>query len=129
MKTYRTLAFVALFFALISAAWLWGYEKGSRDTADRESDAWEALIASGWLSGYTHRLDRWAESVTHEVAIHAVEDYRKEYEHFVTASEKISSESPADWLMDNHKQSKMRPDELKDLVETYQKRAATKTTK
>ena len=127
MKPYRTLAFVALFIALISAAWLWGYEKGSRDTADRESDAWEALLASGWLSGYTHRLDRWAESVTHEVAIYAVEDYRRAYERFMAASAKVSSESPADWLMDNHKQCQMHPDELERLVEEYQKRSAQRT--
>ena len=123
MKAVRIIAFSFLAVAIILFAWNSGYRKGERDASKRESKAWGALLASGWLNGFNHRIHRWARIVSPDQARYIADDYQSEYERFLEACAEVPEGSRASWLIENHSQGKMKPDEFRSILLEYQNEA------
>ena len=121
MKALRFVAVTGFFAALLYAAWEGGYRKGSRETEDRESKAWEVLIASGRLDGLeSGMLGRSAGKMSADDVDRIASDYRSDYEHFIAAGAKVTEQSHAHWLVENHTRGKMKPEEFESNLREYQ---------
>jgi len=120
MKALRIVAVAGSFVALLYAAWADGYRKGSRETADRESKAWEALIASGRLDGLESAMLRRGAKFSAEDVGYISADYRSDYEHFMAAAAKVTEQSSAHWLMGNHTRGKMKPEDFQVILQDNQ---------
>jgi hypothetical protein len=123
MKSLRIIAIAFLAVGIVSLAWNSGYRKGDKNASERESKAWEALLASGRLNGITDGMHRWARSLSITQAGYIADDYQSGYEHFLEACAKVPENSRASWLMDNHTNGKMKPDEFRSILLEYQNQA------
>ena len=100
-------ALVAILGAAVAVAYRSGVTAGRKES---QAD-WEVLIASGWLSGNTHRFDRWAQELDADGVAYVVEDYREHYDLFVAACEGLHQDSEARSLVRQHALTKLTPDD------------------